>query len=172
MSKSCSPSSIRLIMYGFTSPQEFFTYMETWPLPVKFRPLPGAQGLWAGRGLYRATPAVTRNLGFSGLIRRTAPFSRLLRHTRGYGGSILTWILTGFLLRRWQHLHGVNNSQQGVQQYIQAINLRAYINLFMWRSAILRKYIQLPSTITFTNSFWEFNYTRYLHIVFTIIQIP
>jgi hypothetical protein len=45
--------------------------------------------------LYRATPAVTRDLGFSGLIRRTAPFSRLLRHTRGCGGSILTRILTG-----------------------------------------------------------------------------
>jgi hypothetical protein len=60
-----------------------------------FRPMLGAQGLWAGRDLYRATPAVTRDLGFSGLIWRTAPFSRLLRHTRGCGGSILTRILTG-----------------------------------------------------------------------------
>jgi hypothetical protein len=41
------------------------------------------------------SPAVTRDLGFSGLIRRTAPFSRLLRHTRGCGGCILTRILTG-----------------------------------------------------------------------------
>jgi hypothetical protein len=55
---------------------------------AKFRPMVGAQGLWAGRDLYRATLAVTRGLGFSGLIRRTAPFSRLLQHTRG--GSILT----------------------------------------------------------------------------------
>jgi hypothetical protein len=47
------------------------------------------------RDLYRATPAVTQDLGFYGLIRRTAPFSRLLRHARGCGGSILTWILTG-----------------------------------------------------------------------------
>jgi hypothetical protein len=50
----------------------------------------GAQGHWAERGLYRATPAVTRDLDFSGLIRRTAPFnmfSRLLRHTRGCGES-------------------------------------------------------------------------------------
>ena len=61
---------------------------------AKFRPILGAQGLWAGRDLYRATPAVTRDLGFSGLIRRTAPFSRLLRHTRGCGGSILTRVLT------------------------------------------------------------------------------
>jgi hypothetical protein len=62
---------------------------------AKFRPMLGAQGLWAGRNLYCDTPAVTRDLGFSGLIRRTAPFSRLLRHTRGCGGSILTRILTG-----------------------------------------------------------------------------
>jgi hypothetical protein len=62
---------------------------------AKFRPMLGAQGLWAGRDLYRATPALTRDLDFSGLIRRTAPFSRLLRHTRGCGGSILTRILTG-----------------------------------------------------------------------------
>jgi hypothetical protein len=60
---------------------------------AKFRPMLGARGLWAGRDLYRATPAVTRGLGFSGLIRRTATFSRLLRHTRGCGGSILTRIL-------------------------------------------------------------------------------
>jgi hypothetical protein len=78
--------------------QEYFTHMETSPLPVKgckFRPMLGSQGLWAGRDLYRATPAVTRDLGFTGLIQRTAPFSRLLRHTRGCGGSILTRILTG-----------------------------------------------------------------------------
>jgi hypothetical protein len=62
---------------------------------AKFRPMLGAQGLWAGRDLYRATPAVTRSLGFSGLIRRTAPFSHLLRHTKGWGKSILTRILTG-----------------------------------------------------------------------------
>jgi hypothetical protein len=81
--------------------QGFFTYMETSPLPVraiKFRPMLGAQGLWVERDLYRATPTVTRDLGFSGLIRRTAPFSRLLRHTRGCGGSILTRILTGYSL--------------------------------------------------------------------------
>jgi hypothetical protein len=68
------------------------------PLPVKgckFRPMFGTKGLWAGRNLYRATPTVTRGLGFSSLIRKTAPFSRLLQHTRGCGGSILTRILTG-----------------------------------------------------------------------------
>jgi hypothetical protein len=64
---------------------------------AKFRPMLGAQGLWAGRDLYRATPAVTRGLGFFGLMRRTAPFSRLLRHTRGCGGSILARILTNMM---------------------------------------------------------------------------
>jgi hypothetical protein len=32
----------------------------------------GAQGLWAGRNLYRATPTVTRDLGLNGLIQKTS----------------------------------------------------------------------------------------------------
>jgi hypothetical protein len=84
---------------------------------AKFRPMLGAQGLWAGRGHYRATPAVTRDLGFSGLIRRTAPFSRHLRHTRGCRWSILTWILTVFVVgdsnmplsrENWKIIHVAN----------------------------------------------------------------
>jgi hypothetical protein len=38
----------------------------------------GTQGLWAGEDFYRATPTVAGGLGFSGLIRRTTPFNRLL----------------------------------------------------------------------------------------------
>ena len=38
---------------------------------AKFRPMLGAQGLWAGRDLYRATPTATRDLGLYGLIRKT-----------------------------------------------------------------------------------------------------
>jgi hypothetical protein len=82
-----------LIICCFTSRSRIFHLYGRWRAS-KFRPMLSAQGLWAGRDLYRATPAVTRDLGFSGLIRRTAPFSRLLRHTRGCGGSILTRILT------------------------------------------------------------------------------
>jgi hypothetical protein len=37
----------------------------------KIRPMLGAQGLWAGRDLYRATPTVTRDLGLHGFIRKT-----------------------------------------------------------------------------------------------------
>jgi hypothetical protein len=40
---------------------------------AKFRPMLGTQGLWAGRNIYRATPAVTRDLGFSGLIGSEGP---------------------------------------------------------------------------------------------------
>jgi hypothetical protein len=65
---------------------------------AKFRSMLGAQGVWAGRDLYRATPTVTRGFGFSGLIRRTSPFSRFLRHTRGCGVlSILIRVLTGLV---------------------------------------------------------------------------
>jgi hypothetical protein len=35
---------------------------------------------------------------FSGLIRRTAPFSRLLQYAWGCGGSILIQILTGYMI--------------------------------------------------------------------------
>ena len=35
-------------------------------------------GLWAGRDLYRATPALTRDLGLHGIIRRTAPPPRFV----------------------------------------------------------------------------------------------
>jgi hypothetical protein len=62
---------------------------------AKFRPMLSALGLWAGRNLYRATPSVTRDLGLSDLIQRTAPCSRLLRHAKGCWGSTLTRILTG-----------------------------------------------------------------------------
>jgi hypothetical protein len=78
--------------------QEYFTYMEMSPLPLKgckisayarhSRPL-------SREGSLFATPVVTQGLGFFGLIRRTAQFIRLLRHTRGCGESILTQILMG-----------------------------------------------------------------------------
>jgi hypothetical protein len=79
-----------------------------------YRPVKGCK-IWAyalrsgplSRDLYRASSAVTRGLGFSGLIRRTAPFSRLLRHTRGCWGSILTRILLGSLSVAYYDTQGV-----------------------------------------------------------------
>jgi hypothetical protein len=88
--------------------QEYFTYMETSPLPVKEKknmPMLCAQGLWAGRYLYRATPTMTLDLGFSGLIWRTSPFSRLLRHAWGSVGPFQTRILTG------QYMYKIPNIQ-------------------------------------------------------------
>jgi hypothetical protein len=58
---------------------------------AKFRPMLGAQGLWAGRDLYR----VTRHGASAFLVSWTAPFCGLLRHATGCGGSILARILTG-----------------------------------------------------------------------------
>jgi hypothetical protein len=86
-----------LIIYCFTSYSIIFHWRRhhyRWRA-AKFKPMLGAQGLWAERDLYRITSAVTQGLGFSSLLRRIAPFSRLLRHPRECGGSILTRILTG-----------------------------------------------------------------------------
>jgi hypothetical protein len=68
---------------------------------AKYRSMLGSHGLWVRRDLYRATPAVTRGLVFSGLMRRTTLISRLLRHTWECGGSIFTRILTGPLVNTY-----------------------------------------------------------------------
>jgi hypothetical protein len=46
---------------------EFFTciWKRHWWRAAKFSPMLGARGIWAGRDLYLATPAVTQGLGFS-----------------------------------------------------------------------------------------------------------
>jgi hypothetical protein len=112
----------------------------------------GAQGLWAGRDLYHATPAVTRDLGFSGLIWMTTPFSRPLRHTRGCGGSILTRILTGpkasqvwgYVIFTWMYMIGNKKLDKQdktfdehilvVNNYISIVSLVALLHLNVSRS--------------------------------------
>jgi hypothetical protein len=55
----------------YVQAQECFTYMDTSPLLVsKFRPMLGAQGLWAGSDLYRATPTMTQGLGFFHIVQK------------------------------------------------------------------------------------------------------
>jgi hypothetical protein len=71
--------------------REFFTYTETSPLGITGE---GLQNLGLCSFEQGGMFIVTRGLGFSGLIRRTTLFSRLLRHTWGCGGSILTRMLT------------------------------------------------------------------------------
>jgi hypothetical protein len=96
-----------LLTYLFTVLRPIKNFLLIWRChhcrwrASKFWPMLGAQGLWVGRDLYRATPAVTWDVGFYDLIWRTAPFSRLLQHTRGCGGSILTWILMA-LFQHWK----------------------------------------------------------------------
>ena len=53
--------------------------VKLWPTCIH---VPAAYSVWSRRDLYRATPAMTQDLGLHGLDRRTAPFSRLLRQTR------------------------------------------------------------------------------------------
>jgi hypothetical protein len=88
-----------LIIHGFTSHSRIFHLYGDVTIAgegLQNLGLCSALRAFEQRGdLYRATPPVTRDLGFFGLIRRTAPYSCLLRHTRGCGGSILTRILTG-----------------------------------------------------------------------------
>jgi hypothetical protein len=91
-----------LIIYSFTSTSWNFDLYGDVTIAnerlQKLGPMLSAQDLWAGRDLYRATPAVTWDLGFSRLIWRTAPFSRLLRYMRGCGGFITSQILMGCLV--------------------------------------------------------------------------
>ena len=63
--------------------REYFTHIETSPLSVKGCKNNPTLALMAfektGRGLYQAIPAMTRDFGLHGLIRRTTPFSHLLQ---------------------------------------------------------------------------------------------
>jgi hypothetical protein len=140
---------------------------------AKFRPMLGAQGLWAGRDLYCATPDVTQDLGFSSLIRRTAPFSRLSRHTRGCGGSILTRILTGDHLRMYNtnkkksmpgliyiffgHIFIVNYINNKFPKYQEFVDL-------LWCSKL---YLSMPGLIYI---FWHIFIVNYINNTFPKYQ--
>jgi hypothetical protein len=85
------------IICCFTSAQEFFTYKLLKKVAIYGDVTIASERLQIkayacrsgplSRDLYSATPAVTQGLGLSGLIRRTAPFNRLILYTWGYGGS-------------------------------------------------------------------------------------
>jgi hypothetical protein len=68
---------------------------------------------------------------FSGLIRRTAPFSRLLRHTRGCGRPILTRILSGMKMLEIPFLH------PSITFHLSIIIVAIYILHFLSDIAIL-----------------------------------
>jgi hypothetical protein len=84
----------RLIIYRFTSRSRIFHFYN-------YRRRAANLGLSSAlkpsrrEGSLSCHICCNMGLGFSGLIRRNAPFSRLLRHTKACGGYILTRILTG-----------------------------------------------------------------------------
>jgi hypothetical protein len=64
----------RSVCFVYSRLSNFSAIRRLSPLPVtglQFRPMLGAQGLWAGRDLYRATSTATRDLSLYGLIRKT-----------------------------------------------------------------------------------------------------
>jgi hypothetical protein len=68
--------SVAFLFVCLQPPEQFFQlsggcHHYQWQ-GCKFRPMLGAQGLWAGRDLYLATPTVTRDLESYGLIRKTS----------------------------------------------------------------------------------------------------
>jgi hypothetical protein len=65
---------------------------------AKFWLLLGTQGLWARTDLYRAIPAVTRGLGVSGRILRTAPPLTTTKHWGKCDDRAVT------VIRRWRSL--------------------------------------------------------------------
>ena len=72
-----------LIVYCLSTRSNLFYFTQRrhlcWWGAAKVGPVFRANGLWAGRGLYRAKPAVTRGLGFCGLSRRIALLSPLVQ---------------------------------------------------------------------------------------------
>jgi hypothetical protein len=106
-----------------------------WSRSTKFRPMFGAQGLWARKDLYRATPALTQSLGSTGLIRRPAPFSQLLRHTRRCWELSLTRILKGDPFTEKSNLASISNARVARQDI--------YLLIF-WMLSILFSSLVLP----------------------------
>jgi hypothetical protein len=89
----------RLIIYSFTSRSRIFhLYGDVTITGERLQNLGPCSAHRAFEQAGRVTPSVTRDLGFSGIIRRSAPINRLLRFACGCEGPILTRILTGFML--------------------------------------------------------------------------
>jgi hypothetical protein len=79
-----------------------------WSRSTKFRPMFAAQGLWARKGIYRITPAVTRSLCSTDLIRRPTPVQLPLKRC---WGLILIWILAGGPFTEKQNLVSISTAK-------------------------------------------------------------
>jgi hypothetical protein len=108
-------SSDWLIIYGFTSNSRIFHLYGHVTIAGE-----GLQNLglcselkaFEQGGIFIVPHLLWHGSCFSGLIQRTTPINRILRHRRGCGGSILTRILTGmlssddrFFFSAWRHIH-------------------------------------------------------------------
>ena len=104
-----------LIIHCFTShARVFFTYMERSALPVKVCKIwvyAWRSGPLSREGTLSCHTCCDTGPRFSILIQRTGPFSRLLRHTRGCWGLIITRILTGLIQ---QMVKAVRNGVKGI----------------------------------------------------------
>ena len=121
---------------------------------AKFRPMLGAQGLWAGRDLYRATPTVTSRL---------PPFRCLLRHTRRCWESILTQVHMGTIGHVWKGmLRTYSNPDPQEWNYI--LNVFSVLLQRKKKKTILGKWfprgvrgLELNHTAPLPDIYWEFH---------------
>jgi hypothetical protein len=103
----------RLIINGFTSRLRMFhLYGFVTMISEELHNLGLCSALRAF--LYRTTPAVKRGFVFFffGIIQRTTPFGRLMRHTSGCAGRILILIIMG------PHLVASYDTQGGVDDLL------------------------------------------------------
>jgi hypothetical protein len=120
---------------------------------AKFRSMLGTQGLWTRKYFYRATPAVTRDLGFSDFIRRTDPTDppsvAFLRHAWGCEGPILTQVLTGF-----QQILEIEEKYGGMWEII--LYFRCYVSV--------NKHLAKMLTPCLQDEFWTILQVLEFHI--------
>ena len=107
---------------------------------------PSADALWAGRDLYRATAAVTRELGFIGLVQGTAPSSRFIT-------AVLLWP---------ESTRYGKSDKRNRQDDIKSNNWRIFSNivLFSCRTVALRK-----------NFCWQTGETKFFFRRATVLQL-
>ena len=129
--------------------REFFTYMERSALPVKVCKIwvnAWRSGPLSREGTLSCHTCCDTGPRFSILIQRTGPFSRLLRHTRGCWGLIITRILTGLIQ---QMVKAVRNGVKGISVvcedtdvYVLYLHFYAKLNLsccFKWKDQVLNE---------------------------------
>ena len=91
ITRTKAKSDCRFIIYGFTSRSRIHL------LSIAGEGLQKLGLCSALKAFEQGGIFILQHLRFSGLIRRTAPFCRILRHTRLCGGSFLAQILCQYI---------------------------------------------------------------------------